>query len=780
MRMTIRSKLGLAFATVIVLSAATAWLGIRNLAALNETMEDVLTVHVGRMQMAQNLRPDLLEVVRAEKNLLLAGAEQRAPADAELLKQSEVFGQRIDTLYPIASANGKKRLDLLRASHQHWLEVIDRMRSLVRDNQAAEAIALSSGSGQQLVADQEKEIDAYMDLFHTSFAQAKESAAHQYDSTRLLLIAAASIALLVGVTAACWIAFSISRGLRKAITLANAVAGGDLDQKVVVSTNDEIKDVVQALNQMTANLRTTANVADAIAGGDFTMEARRLSDKDALGISLERMTANLRATANVADTIADGDLTTEVKRLSDKDTLGIALERMTTNLRATAKVADAIADGDLTTEVKRLSDKDTLGISLERMTANLRTTAKIADAIGGGDLSTEVKRLSDKDTLGISLERMTTNLRATAKVADAIADGDLTTEVKRLSDKDTLGIALERMTANLRATAKVADTIADGDFSTEARRLSDKDTLGIALERMTTNLRATAKVADAIADGDLTTEAKRLSDKDALGIALERMMSKLRTVVTDASGRSRERVVRQPATVIELRGVVARRHGAGLGGGRGLRLDGADGRQHQTERRQRRPDREDRPSVGRRCATKRRGGGACRSGDADHRREDHHRAGDRPADRPAGAERGGRGSPGRRTRQGLRGCCLRGPQARRTQSDGGGRDRHGFVTDGEGGTGSRRDAEPAGAGHQEDRRTGDRDQRRVPRAGCRGRADQPGDPAARQGDAAERQCVRADVGDLGGTGGAGRATAVQHCVFSDRDELPSRRSRRRP
>ncbi len=69
---------------------------------------------------------------------------------------------------------------------------------------------------------------------------------------------------------------------------------------------------------MTANLRATAEVADAIGGGDFTMNAKRLSDKDILGISLERMTNNLRATAHVADAIADGDLTTEIKRLSDK------------------------------------------------------------------------------------------------------------------------------------------------------------------------------------------------------------------------------------------------------------------------------------------------------------------------------------------------------------------------------------------------------------------------------------------------------------------------------
>ena len=62
-------------------------------------------------------------------------------------------------------------------------------------------------------------------------------------------------------------------------------------------SNDEIKDLVDALNRMTANLRATAKVADSIAQGDLSMEAKPLSDKDTLGLAMQRMTANLRGTA---------------------------------------------------------------------------------------------------------------------------------------------------------------------------------------------------------------------------------------------------------------------------------------------------------------------------------------------------------------------------------------------------------------------------------------------------------------------------------------------------
>ena len=55
-------------------------------------------------------------------------------------------------------------------------------------------------------------------------------------------------------------------------------------------------------------MRATASVADAIAQGDLSVEAKALSDKDVLGLAMHRMTANLRAAASVADNIAKGDM----------------------------------------------------------------------------------------------------------------------------------------------------------------------------------------------------------------------------------------------------------------------------------------------------------------------------------------------------------------------------------------------------------------------------------------------------------------------------------------
>src|ERR1700677_2019011 len=112
MRITVKAKLGAAFATVIVLSGITAWLGISSLGSLNTTTDALLAGPVERIPLARDLDMDLLLAILAEKNLLLAGTNsgERTGFDSELLKQREVLATGIDKLDALATAEGKRRL----------------------------------------------------------------------------------------------------------------------------------------------------------------------------------------------------------------------------------------------------------------------------------------------------------------------------------------------------------------------------------------------------------------------------------------------------------------------------------------------------------------------------------------------------------------------------------------------------------------------------------------------------------------------------------------------
>jgi methyl-accepting chemotaxis protein len=526
MRFSIRMKLGAAFAVIIALTVLTAGVGISSLSSLNGAMRELVTGPVERMQIAEELFIDLLQVARAEKNMVLSTAPDQIAAFETSLQEARLgFVKKLDDGESIASAEGKPLWSAIRNIWPQYMTADDKVRDLAKRGEIAKAQEASVIGARQLFTDIQKQILTIVETAHIQMARTNADALSQYNNSRMLLIGTVVISVLIAIGTGLWISIGISRGLGRAKLLANAVAVGDLDQEISVSNNDEIADLVAALNKMTGNLRTTAMAADTIADGDLTADIQPLSGKDTLGIAMKSMTTNLRATAKIADTIARGDLATDVQPLSDKDMLGIAMKSMTTNLRVTAKVADTIADGDLTTDVQPLSDKDTLGIAMKRLTANLRVTAEIADTIADGDLTVVAKPLSGRDTLGKALERMLEKLREVvvdaAGASENVSSGsqELSSSSAELSQGATeqaaateeASASMEQMAANIKQNA---------DNATQTEKISrqsaiDAQRSGEAVGRA---VQAMQTIAEKIT---IVQEIARQTDLLALNAAVE-------------------------------------------------------------------------------------------------------------------------------------------------------------------------------------------------------------------------------------------------------------------
>ena len=250
---------------------------------------------VGALTALTDILVQLRDIEIRQRDSILASTDAEIASFNQKIKAtiSAVEKQR-DAFRQLSDAQGRPLADQFFERFEKWAPANDRIMFLSTVMSKARAAGLSMGEGKKITGTLAQEVDGMVVNIKKDLEASKAEAEGVYNSARQMLLTAIAVAMLVGIAAALWIALSISRGLSRAAGLANEVAVGDLDQEVTASGNDEIKDLIDALNRMTANLRATAKVADAIAGGDLTVDAKPLSDKDKLGISLKHMVEKLR------------------------------------------------------------------------------------------------------------------------------------------------------------------------------------------------------------------------------------------------------------------------------------------------------------------------------------------------------------------------------------------------------------------------------------------------------------------------------------------------------
>jgi methyl-accepting chemotaxis protein len=387
MRFTIKLKLGLAFGLIIALLVGTAFYGIASLGSLNQAITDLVAGPAKRLEYALSSNVRMLEMVRAQKNLILAQTSSEAQtfrANGE--KAMAQLTQTLDSGVDLASAEGKPIWESARSLAADFAAIDQQIQGLQLRGDVAGAQALSGGRGREIADELSVALNEVLAIQQNGMRQADEDTNAQYATTRTLLISVAVVAAIIAITAAMWIAMGISAGLRKVMTVANAVALGDLNQNVEIKSNDEIKDLVETINVMTGNLRNTAHLANQIANGDLTVEPKPLSDKDTLGQALESMVERLRNVVGDAlaasDNVSSGsqELSASSEQLSQGATeqassaeeASASMEEMASNIKQNADNAAQ------TEKIARQSSKDAeaSGEAVNRAVSAMRTIAE--------------------------------------------------------------------------------------------------------------------------------------------------------------------------------------------------------------------------------------------------------------------------------------------------------------------------------------------------------------------------------------------------------------------
>jgi len=474
MRFTVKAKLASAFGLIIVLSAVAGGLAYVKLSDMAATTE-VLSAAAGRLDKASQLKELMLLQVRAEKNALLASSDSEIDRfGAEVGSTRSKLLQTKDEIYAVATEAGKKILDKISSSYARVNAAQDQSLRLAKTDKS-KAIEQSTTEVRKAVAEATSGLDEYVAFLRKLMSDRSAEAREDSARAQLIMMSMVFASLLIAIAAATWIALSISRALAQASGLADAVAIGDLSRKIDASSNDEIGDLIKSLNAMTVNLNATAAVANEIAHGNLTIEAKPLSDKDTLGLALERMVEKLRQIVSEALTAAQNvsagsqELSSSAEQLSQGATeQASSAEEASSSMEEMASNVKQNADNANQTEkiaAQSAKDAEASGAAVGRAVSAMQTIAEKITIVQ------EIARQTDLLALNAAVEAaragehgkgfavVASEVRKLAERSQAAAAeiGTLSAETVKVAQE--AGSMLSKLVPDIKRTAELVEEI---------------------------------------------------------------------------------------------------------------------------------------------------------------------------------------------------------------------------------------------------------------------------------------------------------------------------------
>ncbi|NQE50241.1 methyl-accepting chemotaxis protein [Herbaspirillum rubrisubalbicans] len=315
-QLSIRSRLIFVIAFLALLLVSSGVLGLLSLRSTNAQMRSLYEDRLVALSQLERMSA-ALDAARNGISTSIVGDSGDIDANMDKIEKALKANDAVVTKYQQTPLSSEERalLEKMIAQRQKFVaEGIKPATEALRNRDFQSAIELYGGVMLKLYSEAHATLAQLMDLQRSVGRQMHEQAQQRYQSLLVIMgvamLAGLVVALLMGVL----LVRAISRPLQRAVTVAQAVAAGDLTQRIEVHSQDETGQLMQALQQMNDNLQgivgqvrlstdTIASASGEIAHGNLDLSSRTEQQAGALeetASAMEQLTSTVRTNAENA------------------------------------------------------------------------------------------------------------------------------------------------------------------------------------------------------------------------------------------------------------------------------------------------------------------------------------------------------------------------------------------------------------------------------------------------------------------------------------------------
>ncbi|BDU16766.1 methyl-accepting chemotaxis protein [Lysobacter auxotrophicus] len=493
--LSIAKKLAVAFAVVIALAAMLGGYSILQLRERNVQITDINRNWVPSVRHLLGMRAELGEYRTFEISQLQfqGDAAQLENYRSRMEESKGKMDAALDAYTKLISSDEeRKRFNVVAGNLKAYFTAHDKLMAAVNANDFTEATRVSADESRPLRRKLFESLTALTEYNAKGLDKMVASSEAAYRSTVVKISLGIAALVLLGAGLGFVLARLISRPLQRATAVAQGIAAGRIDERIVVDSEDEAGQLLRSMSQMQVTLQRFAHAQGDIARRHDAGEIDfRIDNRDLPG--------------------AYGQMAGEINALVDS--------HIQLNARAIGIVA-AYARGDLSQDMDRLPAQkaritdavDSVKSGMNAINAEIKT---LVDAAVAGDFTRrgDAARFQFvyRDVVNSLNQLMSTadnGLNEVGSLLSAVADGDLNRRVdvelpghfgRLASDANRTVDKLSEIVGQIRqgsdAISSAAAEIAAGnnDLSqrTESQAASLEETAS-SMEELTSTVRQNA------------------------------------------------------------------------------------------------------------------------------------------------------------------------------------------------------------------------------------------------------------------------------------------------